>query len=80
MIIKRFPAGKWITFIAGKAEKIYLFYITLCANNDPTKFPDKYFGEYQNLVLANTGDTGYVKIKVVLEKDIPFGSNGFFKD
>jgi hypothetical protein len=55
------------------------FYITLCANNDPTKFPDKYFGEYQNLVLANTGDTGYVKVKAVLEQDIPFGSNGFFK-
>lgn len=58
-----------------KGEEKVSFFVYLKANNDPTEWPEKYRGEYANLLLANVSDTGYVKVRVILGQEVPWDIN-----
>lgn len=51
------------------------FEISLSANNDPTEWPDRYRGQYLNLLLAKVNDTGYVKVRAIMGQEIPWGND-----
>lgn len=53
------------------------FEISLSANNDPTEWPDRYRGQYLNLLLAKVNDTGYVKVRVIVGQLLPMKNNPF---
>ncbi len=53
------------------------FEISLSANNDPTEWPDRYRGQYLNLLLAKVNDTGYVKVRVIVGQVLPMKNNPF---
>jgi hypothetical protein len=57
-----------------KGEENVSFFVYLSANNDPTEWPEKYRGQYNNLLAAKVNDTGYVKVMVILGQEVPFGN------
>lgn len=50
------------------------FFVYLNANNDPTEWPEKYRGGYNNLLAAKVNETGYVKVKVIVGQEVPWGN------
>jgi hypothetical protein len=50
------------------------FFVFLSANNDPTEWPEKYRGQYNNLLAAKVNGTGYVKVRAILGQEVPFGN------
>ncbi|MDD2340909.1 MAG: hypothetical protein PHG79_11925 [Methanosarcina sp.] len=55
-----------------KGEENVSFFVYLSANNDPTEWPEKYRGQYNNLLAAKVNDTGYVKVMAILGQEVPF--------
>lgn len=47
------------------------FELFLEALNDPT-VPEKYFGQYNNIVFARVNDTGFVKVQAILAQTVPY--------
>lgn len=58
-----------------KTGKEISFYVHLDAHNDPTEWPEKYRGSYINEIVTNVNDTGYVKVRAILGRIIPYGPN-----
>jgi len=52
------------------------FDVHLQAHNDPREWSGKYFGQYDNTILANVSDTGFVKVQAILEQSLPFDGPG----
>jgi hypothetical protein len=59
----------------GKVGETVSFNIQLNSHNDPTEWPRKYLGRYNNLLLAKVNDTGYVKVEAIMGQEVPFGNN-----
>lgn len=72
-----FPTYNTYVFLSNnlKGGENVSFNIYLTASNDPTEWPEKYRGRYDNLLLANVSDTGYVKVRAILGQEVPWEIN-----
>ena len=57
-----------------KGNENVSFFVYLNANNDPTKWSQEYRGRYTNLLATKVNETGYVKVKVIVGQEMPFGN------
>jgi hypothetical protein len=88
--ISSVPYGNYTTYTSYPTYDTYVylsnnliggenvsFFVYLKANNDRMEWPEKYRGKYENLLLANVSDTGYVKVKAILGQEVPWENNSF---